>query len=944
MSSFKQQRQNRTREERKRVKEQLKAVKRIPRSTQQTLAFDTIFENGICQVKKGVFSKTIAFDDMNYQISRQEDKIKIFENYCDFLNYFDSTIDVQLTLINEYIDTAEFERSILIPLAQDGLDTYRIEYNDMLMNQVKQGKNSIRKSKYLTITIQAESIEQATQQLNRIEIDVLNNFKALGCGAVVLDGRERLELLHNILRQNTGNKFSFDYAQTWKTGLTVKDFIAPNSFNFTENKTFKMGDTLCSASFLRVTAPELSDAFLKELSDLNSNMVISINLRSVRQELAMKRIKRQLAMMESNKIEEQRKAVKQGFDMDLIPSDLKNYIKEAENFLEELQNRNQRMFESNFLILNTGRTEEELQSDLFHIRSLAQKYNCDIQPLEEQQEAGLNSILPIGHNKIEIKRTLTTASTAIFIPFTTQELLQPRGMYYGLNALSYNLIMFDRKSLKNPNGFILGTPGCLTGDTKVRLADGTTETLAELQQRGTDVQVQSYNDQTGQFVAATATDPRISGTVKELIKITLDSGDTIQCTGNHLILNSAGKYIPAEELQPGNHLSGGHIAEHIEAVKLSAPVIVYDLTVEGYLNFVLDNGVIVHNSGKSFAGKREMVNVLLNTDDDVIVIDPEREYAPLAAGFGGELIHISAGSRTHINPLDISLDYSDDDDPLLLKSEFVLSLCDLLVGGRAGLGAKQKSIIDRVVSLTYADYMRRPESTPMPTLVTFLDKLRSQKDEEAKDLAVALELYVTGSLKVFAQQTNINTENRFIVFDIKDLGKQLKTMGLLIVLDQVWNRITQNRGRGKRTWLYIDEIYLLFANEYSANFLFELYKRARKWGGIPTGITQNVEDLLQSDLARRMLSNSDFLLMLNQAPSDRAELAKLLNISDQQLSYVTNSNAGQGLLFSGSAIIPFVDKFPTNTALYRQMTTKVDEIAAIKAAAQEEHADDTKVS
>lgn len=404
----------------------------------------------------------------------------------------------------------------------------------------------------------------------------------------------------------------------------------------------------------------------------------------------------------------------------------------------------------------------------------------------------MNSTMPVGKNSIEIQRTLTTASTGIFVPFTAQELFQEGGMYYGLNALSRNLIFFNRKTLKNPNGFILGTPG----------------------------------------------------------------------------------------------------------------------------------------SGKSFSAKREIVNVLLNTEDEVLIIDPECEYVQLAKGFGGEIIHISAGSKAHINPLDITMDYADDDNPLLLKSEFVLSLCELLVGGRNGLTAAQKTVIDRACRMTYQSYFANPKKNPVPTLKDFYGVLIEQPEKEAISIALSLELYIEGSLSVFANPTNIDTNNRLIVFDIRDLGKQLKTMGMLIVLDQIWNRITQNRALGKRTWIYIDEIYLLFQNEYSANYLFELYKRARKWGAIPTGITQNVEDLLVSDLARRMLSNTDFVMMLNQATSDRVELAALLNISNQQLSYVTNSQEGQGLLFAGNSIIPFIDKFPTDTELYSMMTTKIEEVTA----------------
>jgi len=474
----------------------------------------------------------------------------------------------------------------------------------------------------------------------------------------------------------------------------------------------------------------------------------------------------------------------------MIPYELKYSLAEAEELLDDLQNKNQRMFKATILIFTSADSDEELDENVYQILSTARKNNCKIGYLDYLQEEGLNSTLLLGYNFVEIQRTLTTASTAIFIPFTTQELFQKGGMYYGLNALSRNLIFFDRKTLKNANGFILGTPG----------------------------------------------------------------------------------------------------------------------------------------SGKSFTAKREMVNVLLNTDDEVMIIDPESEYTSLVKGFGGEVINVSSSSNVNINPLDITMNYADDEDPLSLKAEFMLSLCELLIGGRNGLTASEKTIIDRTVKLTYAHHFSSPKRYPVPTLVDFYEVLKKQPEIEAENIALSLELYVKGSLGVFAKPTNIDINNRLVCYDIKDLGKQLRTMGMLIVLDQIWNRITQNRAIGKRTWIYMDEIYLLFQNEYSANFLFELYKRARKWGAIPTGITQNVEDLLISDLARRMLSNSDFIIMMNQATTDRLELAQLLNISNQQLGYVTNANAGQGLLFSGDSIIPFIDKFPINTRLYQMMTTKPDEI------------------
>lgn len=783
-----------------RNKELLRKQKKeaAPKTTQQTIKYKRMFEDGICEAENGVFSKTIKFSDINYQIAKREEQIEIFSRYCEFLNYFDPTVHLQITINNKHIDQDEFRAQMLIPLRNDSLDTYRKEYNAMLSEKALQGHNSIIREKYLTFSIRATDYSAAVPQLMRIETDILNNFKALGCQSHTLSGIERLDLLYSMF--NPDEKFTFDYEYLLYSSLTTKDFIAPDSFNFTHKNHFEVGKYVGQVLYLKDLPPDLSDKVISELSDIPCHMMINLHIDSVEQDKALTLVKQKIAFMEHQKIDEQKKALKAGYDTNMIPFELRYALDEANELLDDLQNKNQRMFKVTLLIYTYADGLDELYDNAYQIMATARKNNCKIGYLDYLQEEGINSTMPVGVNHVEIQRTLTTASTAIFVPFTTQELFQRGGIYYGLNALSRNLIFFDRKTLLNPNGFILGTPG----------------------------------------------------------------------------------------------------------------------------------------AGKSFSAKKEIVNVLLNTDDEVLIIDPEREYAALAEGFGGEVIHISAGSKAHINPLDITADYADDDNPLLLKSEFVLSLCELLVGGKSGLNAIEKTVIDRACRLVYEKYFANPSKYDVPTLKDFYSVLKNQPEPEAQSMALSLELYIEGSLSVFANPTNIDTQNRFLVFDIRDLGKQLKTMGMLIVLDQIWNRITQNRAIGRRTWIYIDEIYLLFQNEYSANYLFELYKRSRKWGAIPTGITQNVEDLLISDLARRMLSNTEFIMLLNQASSDRAELAPLLNISAKELSYVTNAPAGQGLLFAGGAVIPFIDQFPTDTKLYKMMTTKIEEITAIMA---EEEAD-----
>ena len=587
------------------------------------------------------------------------------------------------------------------------------------------------------------------------------------------------------------------------------------------------------------------------------------------------------------------------------------------------------MFLVTFLVLNTADNPRQLDNNVFQASSIAQKYNCQLTRLDFQQEEGLMSCLPLGLNQIEIQRGLTTSSTAIFVPFTTQELFQngKEALYYGINALSNNLIMVDRKLLKNPNGLILGTPGCFDGKTRILLADGSTPTFAELVEAGiTEAMVKSYDYDTGEIVDARAIDIRIEKYVDELKVIELEDGTRLCCTDTHLIMDADGQFIEANKITDGQRLSGGHVAVRVAFQRLPEKVPVYDLTVPKYGNFLLANGLIVHNSGKSFSAKREIANCFLLTNDDIIICDPEAEYAPLVERLHGQVIKISPTSTNYINPMDLNLDYSDDESPLSLKSDFILSLCELIVGGKEGLQPVQKTIIDRCVRLVYQDYLNDPRPENMPILEDLYNLLRVQDEKEAQYIATALEIYVTGSLNVFNHQSNVDINNRIVCYDIKELGKQLKKIGMLVVQDQVWNRVTINRAAHKSTRYYIDEMHLLLKEEQTAAYTVEIWKRFRKWGGIPTGITQNVKDLLSSREVENIFENSDFVYMLNQAGGDRQILAKQLGISPHQLSYVTHSSEGEGLLFYGSTILPFVDHFPKNTELYRIMTTKPQEL------------------
>lgn len=752
-----------------------------------------MFPDGICRVTDSYYTKTVQFQDINYQLNQNEDKTAIFDGWCDFLNYFDSSVRFQLSFVNMSANKDNYARYITISPQGDDFDSIRLEYTQMLQNQLARGNNGLIKTKYLTFGVEADGLKAAKPRLERIETDILNNFKRLGVAAEPMNGMERLRLLHGMLHMDEQEPFRFSWDWLAPSGLSVKDFIAPSSFEFRTGRSFGVGRRIGCASFLQILAPELNDRMLADFLDMESSLIVSMHVQSVDQVKAIKTIKRKITDLQKMTIEEQKKAVRAGYDMDIIPSDLATYGTEAKKLLQDLQSRNERMFLLTFIVVNTAGSRRQLDNNVFQAASIAQKYNCQLTRLDFRQEEGLMSSLPLGLNQIEIQRGLTTSSVAIFIPFTTQELFQDgkEALYCGLNALSNNLIMVDRKRLKNPNGLILGTPG----------------------------------------------------------------------------------------------------------------------------------------SGKSFAAKREIANVFLVTDDDIIICDPEAEYGPLVERLHGQVIKISPTSPHYINPMDLNLNYSDDENPLSLKSDFILSLCELIVGGKDGLMPVEKTIIDRCVRMVYRDYLSDPKPENMPILEDLYNELRRQEEKEAQYIATALEIYVSGSLNVFNHRTNINIENRIVSFDIKELGKQLKKIGMLIVQDAVWNRVTINREAHKSTRYYIDEMHLLLREEQTAAYTVEIWKRFRKWGGIPTGITQNVKDLLSSREVENIFENSDFILMLNQASGDRQILAKQLNISPHQLSYVTHSGEGEGLLFYGNVILPFVDRFPRGE-LYDLLTTKPQEQTA----------------
>ena len=786
-----------TRAERKQIEAIIRQAKGDgkPHTVQDSIPFRNLYPDGLCRLDDRLFSKTIAYEDVNYRLAGPDDQRDIFERLCDFYNGYDPSIGVQMTLSSRHEDK---NGNLFGMDAQgDALDDMRVEASGILQMQYERGNNGFVKRKYVTLTIEAENLPAARARFSRIEADTLNRFKVMGAGARVLDGKERLALLHGLLHPE-GGQFAFEWDWLPASGLSVKDFISPSFFEFGETRRFRVGEMYGEVSFLQILAPEIQDRILTDFMDVEGNLLVTMHIRGINQNEAIKMVKRKITDLDAMKIQEQKKAARSGYDLDILPSDLSTYGGAAKNLLQDLQSRNERMFLLTFLVVNMADTKRKLENDIFAAAGIAQKYNCALTRLDYQQEAGLMSSIPLGENLIPIQRGLTTSSTAIFIPFITQELFQTgAALYYGLNALSNNMILCDRKQLKNPNGLILGTPG----------------------------------------------------------------------------------------------------------------------------------------SGKSFAAKREMTNAFLITDDDIIICDPEAEYFSLVQRLNGQVIRLSPtgkgidGKPQYVNPMDINLNYSEDDSPLALKSDFILSLCELVIGGKEGLQPIDKTVIDRAVRNVYRPFLADPDPANMPILGDLYDELLRQPEPEAARIASALELYVSGSLNVFNHRTNVELSNRLVCFDIKQLGKQLKKLGMLIVQDQVWNRVTVNRAEKKSTRYYMDEFHLLLKEEQTAAYSVEIWKRFRKWGGIPTAITQNVKDLLSSREVENIFENSDFVLMLNQAAGDRAILAKQLNISPQQMKYVTHTEAGEGLIFYGNVVLPFVDRFPKDTELYRVMTTKPEEVS-----------------
>ncbi|MGC6175164.1 VirB4-like conjugal transfer ATPase, CD1110 family [Lacrimispora sp. 38-1] len=766
-----------------------KPKKRGPQSAQQTIPYKEMLKDGICKVREGYYTKTLSYEDINYAVASSDDQSTIFNGYCGFLNYFDSALPFQLSFIN-HRSRPENRYSVNISPQDDDFNSIRGEFTAMLEHQIAKSNNGIVRSKYITFGITADGIGAARPRLERIEADIVGNFKKLGVQSATLNGRERLEVLHSQLHLGGHEPFRFSWDMIPKTGMGTKDFIAPTSFDFRQSRAFRVGTTSGAALYMQIMASELTDKLLAELLEVDAEMTITLHIQTVDQTKAVKTVKAKLTDIDRMKMDEQKKAARAGYDIDILPPDLLTYSKDAAALLADLQSRNERMFLLTFLVVNTAPTPQQLENDIFTVSGITQKYNCLLKRLDFQQEQGFMSSLPLGYNGIEIQRGMTTSSTAIFVPFITQELrMDGQALYYGMNALSHNVIMADRKKLKSANGLYLGSTG----------------------------------------------------------------------------------------------------------------------------------------SGKSFAAKRELINVFLATKDRIIVVDPMGEYAPLVRRLGGEVIEISPNSPHHINPMDLKLNLAGEDSPLSMKADFLLSLCELIIGGKEGLQPIEKTVIDRCVRLVYRELALGIGDGKMPLLQDLYEILCQQPEPEARRIATALELYCTGSLNMFNHPTNVQTDSRITCIVLKSMGENLRKIAMHTTNELVTQAVDENFSKSLATWCYYDEFHILLQDALSASYFVRVWKMLRKKGCVPSALTQNVKDLLASREIENILENSDFMILLSQAQGDRAILAKQLGISEHQLSYIAHSNSGEGLLFFGNTTIPFVDRFPRGE-IYNLLTTRPEDI------------------
>lgn len=950
-----------------RAQQKKKVVKQETAKTlQATIPYRKAYSNGIIETAKGIYTKSYLLKDVNYQAAKLEAQHTMFQKYAELLNTFDSSMTFQISVNNRNIDIEQFKENTLIELQDDELNPYRHEYNDMLVDKMAEGKNNMVRDKYLTVSTPAESYKAACNIFSRLDTEITSATKKIGGSeATPLSTLERLEIIHNLLNIGKENEFEANKEdpEMWLKNLTMrgldtKDIVVPSGIEFQKNHMI-IGDKYARVLYLKELPNFMPDVIISELTDCDHNMITSMDIAIVPQDKAIKIVKSQMVNIGANIVDRQKKAVKSGYDPSLTSPDLMKAQEEANELLDQLTTKDQKMFQMTLVIMHFADSLEQLDKDTASIQAVGRKYSCEIKSLFSQQELGFKSVLPLCYNQLLLKRTLTTASTAVFMPFTSQELNQKHGHYYGLNAISRNMILFNRESCKNGNGFILGTPGCVDKDTEF-FNGKEWKSIADYTKEDKVLQFDIHKDKATlvyplRYIKAPC--DKMYHFENKYLDQTLSAEHRVILfdKSNNSIEMSAEEFIIAHKrgLLEGYGIRIDHkthsfakILPDLEIEEVT-PVdgMKYCFTVPTHALVLRRNGkiFITGNSGKSFTAKQNMVNIILGTNDDIIIIDPENEYSPLIELFGGEVISIDAGGANHINPFDMDAAYAGEKgkNPLVLKTDFIISLCDTVGGGYAGLTPSQMSIIDRCVRAVYSEYLASEyidengekcyDASKTPTLLEFQQLLASQKDREAKEIALALELYTSGSLDNFAHKTNVDVNNRFLAYNLRDVGDNMMNMAMLTVTNTIWNRILKNSRLGKKTWVFVDEAHLLFANRTSATFMKTLYKRSRKFNGYITCITQNVTDILDNPICKTMIGNSEFLILLNQSADDRDRLAEQLSLSETQLDFITSANPGEGLLINSPTIIPFINKFPQDTQLYRAMTTKPSDIAKYRA-------------
>ena len=765
-----------------------KEKRRIPKTVQQSIPIDRLYKDGIFKCGH-TYSKTWRFSDINYAVASDDDQLSMFLAHSALINGLPTDAMAKISVFNRQL-SKEVLSNLVTPNDEENCSVYANELAEIFSDKMADSNNIVH-DKFITISSEKKNVEESRTFFTRVGNDLTADYAKLSSKTTELGYKERLRIFYDFFRNGDAGEFEFDMKKAIAKGKHFKDKICPDSIEFKSDH-IRMGEKFARVIFLKEYPSFLKDSMLSELTDFSRSMMLSVDIQPIATDDAVKQVQKKLLAIETDITKwQQKQNMNNNFSAN-IPYEMEQMRKEIKEFLDDLTTRDQRMMFVTVTLVHVADSLDELNNDTETLLSIGRKHLCNFAILRHQQEDGFNTVLPYGLMKIKAVRTLTTESTAVLMPYKTQEIIDPGGLYYGINAISHNLLMCNRKLLLNGNGFVLGVSG----------------------------------------------------------------------------------------------------------------------------------------SGKSFASKLEIALVKIFTKDDIIVIDPEREYAPLIKNLGGENIKLSVSSSNHINAMAINKDV-DDENPVSMKSELLISIFDeLLKSGSSrmggGVGAKDKSIIDRCCIRVYADYMNG-RTDKEPTLMQLRDELLNQPEAEAHDLALCLEMFTTGSLNAFAHQSNVDVNKRIISYDILELGEQMKSIGLLIMLDNIMNRVIENRKKGKYTRVYIDEAHLFFKNQYSADFLLKAWKRFRKYGGLLTGITQNISDCLLNETARGMLSNSEFLLMLNQSPSDRKDLSELLNISDTQMSYITNAGAGRGLIKVGGSIVPFVNDFPTDTELYKLISIKPGE-------------------